>query len=805
MLTSTRMKQYYREGAIVVFLLIITTSLSAQVFDSVLKKLDSQFPQEKLYLQFDKSAYNPGETIWFKAYLLASNYPSDISRTVYAELIDDKGKVIQKNSAPIFRYGAAGAFDIPADLNSNYVYVRAYTRWMLNFDSSFLFLRGFPLSQLKKQNTKPATVQQAYFLQFFPEGGDLIENVQSRVAFKATDANGFPIAVGGDIQTSKGTKVGEFKSVHDGMGFFSLIPEAGEHYIAKWKDAKGEVHQTNLPTAKKDGVALQVDLKSDAIQFVVRRSPGFSSTGPLQLVAQMQQQMLFRAKANLSAKSEVGGQLPIANMPSGIVQLTLFTDDGKPIAERIVFVNQQDYYFITDLNTPLKNLGERGKNVIQIDVPDTILTNLSVAITDADINPAIKGEEDIFSNVLLTSDIKGFVYHPGYYFSSDADSVAKHLDLVMMTNGWRRFKWDDVLANNFPVIKYKPDNYLGIQGTIRGLTKSELKDRDITAIVQPKNGNKQFVALPVSPEGKFELPDMLFFDTLKIYYQLNNDKDRVLTSRANFDFGTNIMRENLGVAVPAQEQFYVVRPDSATLAKSKIAAQKNFDQKKVQTLATVQVTAKQKSKTEKLDEQYTSGLFSGGDANTFVPDDDPSSMGAQNVFTYLQGRVAGLQISMAGGTPSLSWRGGAPALFLDEMQQQDASLLESMPMSNVALIKVFRPPFFGAVGGGSNGAIAVYTKKGTSINQDVKGLDFVSVAGYSEMKEFYSPDYETDPANDRYDYRTTLYWNPYVLTDKNNRRIKLTFFNNDITKRIRVVVEGMNTDGKLTRIEKIFN
>ena len=91
------------------------------------------------------------------------------------------------------------------------------------------------------------------------------------------------------------------------------------------------------------------------------------------------------------------------------------------------------------------------------------------------------------------------------------------------------------------------------------------------------------------------------------------------------------------------------------------------------------------------------------------------------------------------------------------------------------------------------------------MNQDVKGLDFVNIAGYSPMKEFYSPDYDKDPANDHYDYRTTLYWNPYVLTDKSNRRIRLTFFNNDFTKRIRVVVEGLNNDGKLTKIEKIFN
>ena len=131
-------------------------------------------------------------------------------------------------------------------------------------------------------------------------------------------------------------------------------------------------------------------------------------------------------------------------------------------------------------------------------------------------------------------------------------------------------------------------------------------------------------------------------------------------------------------------------------------------------------------------------------------------------------------------------------------------MLQSMPMSNVALIKVFKPPFIGAMGGGGSGAIAVYTKKGSSAYNDVKGLDFVNIAGYSPNKEFYSPDYEKDPELDKDDYRTTLYWNPFILTDKTNRKVMLTFFNNDISKRIRVVVEGMNAEGKLTRIEKIF-
>lgn len=803
--TSPDMKHLIRETLACIVLVLITGSLNAQIFDSVLKKLDTEYPQEKLYLQFDKSSYTPGETIWFKAYLFASNYPSEISHTVYAELVDEQGNVIQKKNAPVFRYGAAAAFDLPTDLSGRYVYVRAYTRWMLNFDSSFIFLKGFPLLSSKKPVAKSNPVQPSYALQFLPEGGDLVEGVESRIAFKGIDQNGYPTNFSGDVVDSKGKKVGEVKPMHDGMGFFRLTPEVGEQYKCKWKDARGQLHETNLPVAKKDGVVLEANSTAAGIEFIIRRPSTVAIATPFQLVAQMQQQMLYRARANLSAKSEVKGTLPTDNLATGIVQLTLFDEYNRPVAERLVFVNRQDYYFITDLNTAVKNIIKRGKNVIRIDVPDTIVTNLSVAVTDADINPPLKGEDDIFSSVLLTSDLKGYVNRPAYYFSSEADSVAAHLDLVMMTNGWRRFNWDKVLANQFPAIKYRPDNYLGIEGRIRGINKSEIKDRDITAILQPRNGGKQFVSIPVQPDGDFELPGLLFYDTVKIYYQLNNDKDKTLTMRANWDFASNLMKDAINVNLPPKQELYVVRPDSSVILKSKAATQKFLDQqRKVQTLATVEVRAKQKSKQDKIEAEYTSGLFSGGDANTFLLEDDPAALGYQDVFSYLQGKVAGLQIISNGGTVSLSWRGGNPALFLDEMQQQDASMLQTMPMSNVALIKVFKPPFIGAMGGGGNGAIAVYTKKGSSAYQDVKGLDFVNIAGYSPNKEFYSPDYEKDPELDKDDYRTTLYWNPFILTDKNNRKVMLTFFNNDISKRIRVVIEGMNAEGKLTRIEKTF-
>jgi len=222
------------------------------------------------------------------------------------------------------------------------------------------------------------------------------------------------------------------------------------------------------------------------------------------------------------------------------------------------------------------------------------------------------------------------------------------------------------------------------------------------------------------------------------------------------------------------------------------------------TLEGVTVTTKAKSPLQKLDEQYASGLFQGSDAYQFDLTNDPLAASYPSVFTYLQGKVAGLQISTNGSNASLSWRGGSPSLYVNEMPA-DVNQLSTMSMSDVAYVKVFRPPFMGGFNG-ANGAIAVYTRKGGQSQAPAgKGMPYKNVIGYTVMKEFYSPNYASiDPRNEAEDVRSTLYWNPMILTTSENHRIILNFYNNDVTDAFRVIVEGVSKDGRLTHIEKVL-
>ena len=376
----------------------------------------------------------------------------------------------------------------------------------------FIYESHSVLSAKKSKVEKPVTPE-SFILNFFPEGGDLIQDIESRIAFKATNSNGIPIPVAGDILDKSGKKVIAFSSVHDGMGYFRLTPRAGEQYTARWKDIHAKIHETTIPSALTNGVVMELNNMGDRIDYILKRSnEATASLSTVQLIAHLNQEEIYRGKVNMSQKKIVQSSISLENVPAGIVQVTLFTNDGIPIAERIVFVNKQDSYFITDLNIALKNMEKRKKNVIQIDVPDTIPCNLSVSVTDAGINPSHPGEEDIFSGILLTSEIKGYVYNPAYYFSGNQDSITEHLDLVMMTNGWRRFKWNDILAGRWPILHYMPDNYLGIEGRILGLTKGDLSGKDLTGMLGNKN-NLQLLTIPVQPDGRFSVSGMIFFDT----------------------------------------------------------------------------------------------------------------------------------------------------------------------------------------------------------------------------------------------------------------------------------------------------
>ena len=791
------------------FLACIGIKAPAQVIDSMMNIYRDSFPQEKMYVQFDKSYYTAGDKIWFKTYIMNGPFPSEVSRTVFAELINDNGTVVQRATIPVLSSSAASNFEIPLKYTGRSLHFRAYTKWMLNFDTGFLYEKNLPL--ITSTTTATRTTANATSLQFFPEGGDLVGALESLVAFKANDVYGMPVKVRGYIKNGAGKKLADFVTGHDGMGSLKLTPVKGEAYSAVWKDSTGKENTTPLPQVKTAGVILSAASSTGSVIYTVKRSEeGSDPFKQLFVEAHMDQQLIYRAKMKLEENSFNSGRIPVDQLPSGILAITIFNSNWQPLAERIVFVNNNDYVFDTQFRPLLKNLAKRGKNVIEIEIGDTSLSNLSVAVTDLNANAPMDNEDNIYSHLLLAGDLKGYIHNPGYYFNSFADSVVQQLDLVMLTHGWRRFKWDDLVQGKRPVIKYPVEDYITLAGTAVGVDPGRIsKDNEMNLIIQYKDSSRQFLSVPVGGGGKFILPGMVFYDTAKVFYQLNSKSRQ--TGGLSLSLDNSLWKNYPFIQAPKNSGESLLPLSGDAIAKNKslleqaiiVDAERN---RKAKMLQEVIVRGRTKSAEQKLDDRYASGLFKGGDGYSFDLTTDVAATGYISLFNYLQGRVPGLQISNATSSgASLIWRGGAPDIYLDEMHT-DASAVSSLPMSDIAYVKVMRPPFFGSSGGGGNGAIAIYTKKGGDATggADFKGLSQVTITGYTPVREFYSPNYAQDnPLNELTDLRTTLFWSPYIFLGKEKKKISLNFYNNDISKSYRVVIEGVNDEGKLTRVEEI--
>ncbi|MEP6713819.1 MAG: hypothetical protein ABJA37_15440, partial [Ferruginibacter sp.] len=446
-------------------------------------------------------------------------------------------------------------------------------------------------------------------------------------------------------------------------------------------------------------------------------------------------------------------------------------------------------------------LSKRAKNEIKISVPESIASSLSVSVTDL----AIGGDSSstITSHLLLSSELKGDIYKPAYYFSDNTNTVDQHLDLVMLTHGWRRFKWDEVLKGKSPRFLYAKDTaYMSLSGTITGIAATQIgNDASIVLMVKQKDKEGQVLLAKVLPNGTFNDPATILFDTAQVYYQFQKKELRDATAQFMTDrlamFPIKGISNGIGFWSDTTGNYrQYLFADAANIFAGK---------QKVQLLENVIIKSKGKSPIKLLDEKYSSGLFSGGDSYQFDLINDPIASAAIDVFSYLQGKVAGLQINTNSNPPSLQWRGGAPQLYLDETPV-DASFITGINVSNIAYIKVFRPPFFGGGGSAANGGIAIYSRRGGDTKPEPgKGLSSNKVYGYTPIRQFYSPNYASFNAkNEEQDIRTTLYWNPDVNTTPQQSQVVLSFYNNDVTKAFKVVIEGMTKDGRLAHVEQVM-
>jgi hypothetical protein len=755
--------------------------------------------REKIYIHFDKNTYLPGDTVWFKAYLFADSRRSVLSKNFYFELLSSKGDILDRFTAPIFESSSSGFVTLPFNSSSTIFYCRAYTVAILNADTSLVFKKALPLAtSVVTENKKKEVIAHARFL---PEGGNWVNNLPSVVAFKITDEEGFPLAAKGSIKDNNNRIVAEFQTTHNGMGLCTMMPQSSNSYSASWQLANGKQYTTQLPIALEQGINLQVSATSKGRRVLLFRSNKINEENKkLTIVAIINSTVIYQSSVDFGQEMAAKIVIPTEGLPTGILYITVLNSKKVPVAERITFLNNLNYKL--DINTTFSQVSieKRALNHILLNKKDSVRANLSVSVTDADVDPPGGNQDNIVTHLLLTGDLRGRILNPGYYFINNDDSTQRNLDLVMLTNGWRKYEWSKPSAFKENL---KESDFLNINGRLKGLNAKNLTaETKMNAIVSTSDSSTTLIDFPIAGDGTFSKNGVIYYGNATLVLKFN--KKDLITKAHQIELQNGLLKS-----------YEFKNFDTASYSKDFLQKQgaiaetgsdNHFQQNKLKgrTLSEVIIKGKSDSRLEVLDKKYATGFFKGGISRNVDLGSDPRSLNYLSLFQYLQMNVTGLQILGAASlNPSVTWRKEPVKFYLNNNESSIVDI-RTIPMAELDYIKIYDPTqggIFRSVGG----TIAVYTKQGKGLSDAPNNSLKVNLEGYSLNKEFYSPEYvQGISSNSAPDLRTTLLWNPNVIMDEKTHKLDLIFYNNDVTKHIKVVIEGMNLNGQLFHQEKLL-
>ena len=637
-------------------------------------------------------------------------------------------------------------------------------------------------------------------IQFLPEGGNWILGKKSKVAIRAVFPDGTPLQLQGSIEGEEGTS---FTTNTAGLGKLEFTPQRAD-YVALLQDSiSGITRRISLPKALQQGLSIHVQNPSDGM-VISALIQGAGVPGKLLLVTHTRGLVNYMAEGTL-ANGVWGVRIPKKNLPSGIHTIAILDEQGRPLLERLVFVQNKDELTL-ELSKSQEPLHPRGKVNLNLksSFQDSVSqASLSLSVVDLD---QVEDQSDLqgtlYSHLLLTSDLKGSIYRPGYYFRKDVSNAAEELDLVLLTHGWTRFDWEDVLQNRLPDQGYYIEQGITISGKImeQTPTKKGLGGGKITALV---GEGIELLSTEYGPDGNFLLTDLQYQDSVSVTLTAEDLRAR------NFI--------NLSIAVPQLPftQLSGVYPATsswpkglaATVGERNLMQQLNSNllEKELEAITVV---------AETLQEEQTQArkIYGEGDA-VIKPEDIPGGQGFINIFQLIQGRVAGVRVTFDGFNATVLIRGvgsvqaGVEPMYMLNNVPVDASTLAQVSPRDVESVEVFKDPartaIFGSQGG--NGVIAVYTKAGTStVYSNVGGTLVTKYSGYSIPRVFYSPKYEENsPANKLTDQRATLYWNPLIQTDQNGKA-SLSYYNSETASKHLLILEGIDSLGRLGRLVKVI-
>ena len=625
-------------------------------------------------------------------------------------------------------------------------------------------------------------------VKFFPEGGALINIPHQNVAFKAQGADGFSKEIEGFLFNSKGDTLTNFRSEHNGMGIFTMNPVNNETYYVTVRTNDSITKRFDLPAIEPKGISIAMSHYKQEIRYEIQKTEATEWPQKLFLLAHTRGKLAILQPIN---PKRTFGKMNDSLFTEGITHFMLIDEQGNALSERLIFVpdHKPNQWQIT---ADQPTYGKREKVSLQIAAKDNegnpVEGTFSVSITDRKSIQPDSLADNILSNLLLTSDLKGYVEDPAFYFLNQDARTLRSIDYLMMTHGWRRHKMENVLRT--PSLNFT--NYIEkgqtISGRIMGFFGANVKKGPICVLAPKYN----IIATTETDEKGQFIVNTSFRDSTTFLVQARTKKGfagvdilmdppqyPVATHKAPyFNGATTFMEDYL---MNTRDQYYMEGG------------------MRVYNLKEVTVTAKRERPSSK--SIYTGGI------NTYTVEEDRLQGYGQTAFDAASRLPS---VTITNGSEIHIRNNSEPAIIvIDDIVYEDASdILKDIQVSDMSSISLLRGADAVILGPrASGGAVVITLKDPRNLPaRPAQGIITYTPLGYSESVEFYHPTYDTPEKKNaqRSDFRSTVYWNPELRLDAEGKAT-IEYYTPDSTAPEDIIIEGVDKNGKVCRILQTIN
>ena len=772
-----------------VLLVAVTRTLAQEPVTGDLQRKFTDYTmhslQEKIFVHTDKNFYLAGETIWFKLYTVDEtfNKPLAISKLAYIEVVSEEQKAVMQAKIQLQDGLGNGSLIIPSSLPSGNYRLRSYTSRMKNFSPEFYFHQTITIANTLKAPTVKIKPPVQYRIDFFPEGGNLVNGIEATVAFKVTDQYGHGIDAAGYVLGAKKDTILQLQTLHAGMGSFSFLPQKENPCQAVFRIADTTIVQ-NLPPVYEQGYAMHLreDGAAGVLELRVNASLQFNNL-PVYLFVHSRQ-LVKEVLTGTLTDGKFTFRLDKNRLGEGISHFTVFNAARQPVCERL-YCKRPANQLLIQARTDRPGYGNRKKINIQLqtgsqsNIPINAEMSVAVFMTDSLQAPEY---QDIQSWLLLQSELMGRIESARYYFADSSATATAALDNLMLTQGWRRFKWENVSSGQAPVFEFVTESEGPVINGMVNDKNTGLPKKDILTTLTVPGQHFEFRTTMSKQDGSFRFNVNGFYSGNDVIVQPANAADSNL---------------KVSIASPFSDKFSVA-PFPLFAIPAKWNDQLLGRSINAQAYNAYQAEAKMFSFNNA---PTDTTAFYGKPEKAYYLDDYTRFITMEEVMQELvldvriRKQPEGYQFRVVNNAFKEFFE-QAPLVLIDGVQVNDPGKIMALDPLKIRKIEVATHKHF--LGPLVSEGIVSYT----SYQGDLGGYELdpqavvIEYEGLQRQRIFYSPVYETDVQQQSRlpDTRNVLFWAPSVKTNADGKQ-QLSFYTSDIKGNFVVVVQGLTPEG----------